>query len=214
MRRSSLFQNWTLMPITVIDFFGAPSCPWTWITSRWLIDAASQRNLAISWRNLSLTVLNEGNEIPAEYRDAMRVGDQVHRVMTAMRADDRNDLAGALYSAFGTLMFDEGVRPVEIDVANLALTVGGLEWADAAGDALWDTHIREETEEAVALAGPDIGSPVLAFGSPRVAIFGPVVSPAPTGQAAAALLDHVIALAENPTFFELKRGRSAPPDFS
>ena len=127
---------------------------------------------------------------------------------------ERNDLAGALYTAFGTLMFVEHVRPAEIDVANLALTVGGLDWADAANDTLWDPHIREETEEAMALAGPDVGSPVLAFGDPRVAIFGPVVSPAPTGPAAATLLDQVIALATNPTFFELKRGRSAPPDFS
>ena len=202
------------MSITVIDFYGAPPCPWTWITSRWLVDAAAQRGVAIAWRNCSLTVLNEGNGIPAEYLDAMRVGDQVHRVMTAMRSDDRNDLAGALYTAFGTLMFVEHVRPAEIDVANLALTVGGLEWADAANDTLWDLHIREETEAAMALAGPDVGSPVLAFGDPQVAIFGPVVSPAPTGTAAATLLDQVIALATNPTFFELKRGRNAPPDFS
>ncbi len=201
------------MTLNQIDFYGAANCPWTWITSRWLVEAARERGIAIAWRNCSLSVLNGDQPIPPEYEDAKRVGDEVHRVMTAMRADDRNDLAGALFAAFGELMFVEAVPAGAIDVPNLALTVGGLEWADAANDTLWDLHIREETEEAIALAGPDVGSPVLAFGEPRVAIFGPVVSPAPHGPAAALLLDQVIALAANPAFVELKRGRSAPPNF-
>ena len=199
---------------TAIDCYIATNCPWTWVTSRWLVDAADQRGLTITWRNLSLSVLNADKPTPPEYVDAMRVGDQVHRVMTAMRADQRDDLAGAMYTAFGTELFVEGVSAANVDVASLALSVGGLEWADATHDMLWDTHIREETEEAIALAGPDVGSPVLAWGEPKIAIFGPVVSPAPHGAAASALFDQVIALASTPGFFELKRGRTAPPDYS
>jgi 2-hydroxychromene-2-carboxylate isomerase len=202
------------MPVTSIDFYGSPGCPWTWVTSRWLVDAGAQRGITIQWRNLSLSVLNEGQNIPEQYLDAMRKADAAHRVMTAMRADDRNDLAGAFYTAFGEQFFVEAVPAIEIDVPAIALSVGGLEWADAAGDDLWDLHIREETEEAMALAGPDVGSPVLAWGEPRVAIFGPVVSPAPKGADAATLLDHVVALTELPAFFELKRGRKNPIDFS
>jgi hypothetical protein len=52
---------------------------------------------------------------------------------------------------------------------------------------------------------------VLAFGEPRVDVFGPIVSPPPTGDAAVALLDHIVAIAAMPNFFELKRGRQSRP---
>ncbi|CAN5848489.1 hypothetical protein BH18ACT2_BH18ACT2_14290 [soil metagenome] len=59
-----------------------------------------------------------------------------------------------------------------------------------------------------------MGSPVLAFGdSTRVGYFGPIVSPPPQGDPALALLEHVVAAAETPGFFELKRGRNEGPQF-
>ena len=54
---------------------------------------------------------------------------------------------------------------------------------------------------------------MLAFGEPRVGIFGPIVSPPPTGTDAVALLDHVLALAAMPAFFELKRDRNGGAQF-
>ena len=68
-------------------------------------------------------------------------------------------------------------------------------------------------DEAIDLAGDDVGVPILLFcdGDDVAAISGPVVSPAPTGDAADALWDHVAALAWMPGFFELKRTRTGPP---
>ena len=72
--------------------------------------------------------------------------------------------------------------------------------------------IEASTKEGQALGGgDDVGSPVLAFGEPRVGIFGPIVSPAPSGAAAVTLLEQVVALAAMPAFFELKRGRTGGP---
>jgi len=45
------------------------------------------------------------------------------------------------------------------------------------------------------------------------AISGPVMSPTVTGDDALELWDHVIGLSRCPGFFELKRTRSAPPQF-
>ena len=47
-----------------------------------------------------------------------------------------------------------------------------------------------------------------------VAFFGPVVSPAPTGEAAGRLWDGVLAVAGTPGFFELKRTRDVGPIFA
>ncbi|MFM8944551.1 MAG: disulfide bond formation protein DsbA, partial [Actinomycetota bacterium] len=38
------------------------------MTSRWLLDVAARRPLAISWRVMSLAIVNEGEDVPAKYR--------------------------------------------------------------------------------------------------------------------------------------------------
>ena len=83
----------------------------------------------------------------------------------------------------------------------------------ASTDERWDGPIEASTKEGQELAGgSDVGSPVLAVGQPRVGVFGPIVSPAPRGDQAVALLEHVVALASMPAFFELKRGRRQGPE--
>jgi hypothetical protein len=46
-----------------------------------------------------------------------------------------------------------------------------------------------------------------------MAIFGPVVTPAPKGEAAGKLWDGVLAVMGTEGFFELKRTRDKPPIF-
>ncbi len=46
---------------------------------------------------------------------------------------------------------------------------------------------------------------------PPTAFFGPIVSPPPTGQAALDLWDRLSGMADQPSFFELKRSRSEGP---
>ncbi len=47
----------------------------------------------------------------------------------------------------------------------------------------------------------------------RVGFFGPVVSPAPTGEAAGRLWDGLLLLAAVPGFYEVKRTRTEEPRF-
>ena len=60
--------------------------------------------------------------------------------------------------------------------------------------------------------GQDVGTPVIAVND--VAFFGPVVSPAPTGDQALALWDGVVAVAGYDGFFEIKRSRTRDPIFA
>jgi hypothetical protein len=57
-----------------------------------------------------------------------------------------------------------------------------------------------------------VGTPVISVKG--VAFFGPVVSPAPRGEAAGVLWDGVLGVAGTDGFFELKRSRTRDPDFT
>jgi protein-disulfide isomerase-like protein with CxxC motif len=198
------------MSDVTVEYFFDPACPWTWLTSRWLVDASRQRGVAVTWRSLSLSVVNAG-KIPEQYADFLRASAAAHRVFAALDDAGRNDLVGAMYTAIGSRTHDGG-RTLSLDVVREAAeAAGAAEWAGAVDEPAWDEAVERSTAEAVDLAGPDVGSPVLAHGSPRVGMFGPIVSPGPRGEAGARLLDLVLAAAEVDGFFELKRGRRAGP---
>ena len=58
-----------------------------------------------------------------------------------------------------------------------------IELADALDDTSLDDEIRAETEEALALTGRDVGTPILHFQPPDgTAFFGPVISRLPSSQ--------------------------------
>ncbi len=41
------------------EFFFDPVCPWAWITSRWVKEVQSQRSYEVSWKFISLRIVNE-----------------------------------------------------------------------------------------------------------------------------------------------------------
>ncbi len=59
--------------------------------------------------------------------------------------------------------------------------------------------------------GDDVGTPVIHYNGH--AIFGPVVTPAPKGEAAGRLWDGVLLCTGTDGFFELKRTRDRRPSF-
>lgn len=196
-----------------VDFYFDPVCPWTWLTARWLVEVAEERSIDVDWRSLSLSVLNAGSDIPEEYRAPMDASAQLHRAIAAMRADGRVDLVGDVYTEFGRRHFHDQ-EPATVALAREALsTAGASAYESALDDASWDDAVAASTHEAISLAGPDVGSPIISLGEQGVAFFGPIVSPPPTGDDALALFDQVVAFASIPGVFEVKRGRTAPPVF-
>jgi hypothetical protein len=94
------------------------------------------------------------------------------------------------------------------------LTQAGLPvgLADALDDPRWDGEIRAEHEEALALTGRDVGTPIIWFGPPAgTAFFGPVISRLPAAGDAGRLWVYVTGLAGFPGFAELKRSLLEPP---
>lgn len=201
---------------TGVTFYFDPGCPWTWMTSRWLVAAAQERALAIRWRTFSLGLLNEDGPLPPfldtpEMRAKTALAARALRVVDAAVTQGDNDAAGRFYTEFGTRFFESGQPPSDemLDAAVEAADVGDL--VRSADDTRLDAAAAESLAEAQRLAGPGIGSPVLHLDGSERGTFGPIVSPPPAGEEAGRLWDAVVGLEKIGSFYELKRGRTDPP---
>ncbi|MEU3019113.1 DsbA family protein [Nocardiopsis sp. NPDC007018] len=194
------------------DMWFDPACPWAWITSRWLLEVETVRPVTVRWHVMSLSVLNEGRDLPEDYR---RFNDQAWgavRVCVAAEQRFGPEVLGALYTALGTRYHHEG-EPRTTDTLRAALADAGLpeDLAEAADSTAYDEALRASHAEAMKLVGEDVGTPVVQVED--VAFFGPVVSPVPRGEAAGKLWDGVRLVAGTDGFFELKRTRTRSPIF-
>jgi 2-hydroxychromene-2-carboxylate isomerase len=192
-----------------VTFWFDPGCPWTWATSRWLVEAAAQRGLDVEWRLLSLSVLNEGR-IAGEWRERMAFGAGVLRVLAAVRAAHGNDAVGAVLASYGHRVHDRK-EAFEVATVAAALRDAGLPatLVRALGEEHWDAVVRADHDASQVAAGGEAGSPVMAYRG--VAWFGPVLSPAPTGTAAGELWDDLTRFVTRDEVFEVKRGRTRGP---
>lgn len=183
------------------------------MTSRWAVEVAPRRSVALRWRAYSLAFKNAGVDVPEPYRTYVTTSHQALRVIEAVWADHGDEPIGALYTEIGTRFHLQDDRSLAAVSAALDACGLGAGYVDAAGDERWDAEIRESMAEAIDLVGTDVGVPILVFheGDEVAAIFGPVVSPAPKGDEAAALWDCVLAMAWSPSFYELKRTRTTGP---
>ena len=83
-----------------------------------------------------------------------------------------------------------------------------------AEDDSWDHGIRDSTEAASALVGTEVGLPIMRVEGARSVFFGPVMSPAPTGDEAIKLWDAYRSITELDGVFEIKRTRTVGPQFA
>jgi 2-hydroxychromene-2-carboxylate isomerase len=202
----------TSTPRSTAEFWFDPICPWAWMTSRWMTEVEKVRDVDVTWHVMSLAVLNEGRDLPEDYADTMKRAWGPVRVITAAKELHGEQYVKALYDAMGTLIHPGGNKDFAA-VVGKALAETGLpaELADYAGSDQFDAELRASHQRGISLVGQDVGTPVVAVGG--IAFFGPVVTPAPKGEAAGTLWDGVLAVASTPGFYELKRTRDAKPIF-
>ena len=195
-----------------VEFWFDPLCPWAWMTSRWMMEVEKVRPVDVTWSVMSLSVLNEGrDELSQKYRDLMGVGWGPVRVVIAARAKFGDEIVKPLYDELGERIHHQQLDyPAAIAGALEALELPE-ELADAATNDEHDVELRESHQRAIDLVGDEVGTPVVSVNG--VAFFGPVVSPAPKGEAAGRLWDGCVLVAGTEGFFELKRSRTVGPIF-
>lgn len=199
---------------TTLEFFFDPVCPWTWLTSRWIVDVAGQTDIDVQWHALSLGLLNTGSldvtdETPDPIRSLLPVSTKALRIVEHLGEQGRNADIGRFYTALGTALHVDHREPSDALLAGALEAAGIGDVASVGDDVSLDAAVTASHDRAQSLLAGDTGSPVLS--TDGAAIFGPIVSPAPTGAEALALWDAVQTLMSMPGFFELKRNRDGPP---
>ena len=195
-----------------VDLWVDPACPWAWVTSRWLLEAQKVRDIDVKFHVMSLAVLNEGREMPEKYVDLMQKAWRPVRVLIAAEQRHGNEVVEKLYSAMGSQYHIKSEKDIDV-LISVSLKEAGLEadLADAQHTTDFDEALKKSHHQGMDPVGMDVGTPVIHFGD--VAIFGPVVTPAPKGEAAGKLFDGVSLVAGTPGFYELKRTRTVGPSF-
>lgn len=200
-----------------VVFYFDPVCPWAWMTSRWMLEVEQVRDVRVDWRVMSLSVLNEGRELDADYADMLARAWGPVRVVIAAQGKYGESVVGPLYTALGNQIHLGGVTDYDLAIAKALAEVGlPANLAAAAHSDEYDQVLRASHRRGMAPVGGDVGTPVIHVPGPDgqpIAFFGPVVCPAPKGEAAGRLWDGVLAVAATPGFFELKRSRDVEPDF-
>ena len=199
-----------------VQFWFDPLCPWAWITSRWMLEVEKVRPVKADWRIMSLAYLNlvqhEGQGLSEEYLERMSRAWGPVRVCAAAALDSGHEVLGPLYTAIGTRFHNQGRRDDPAVIPEALAEVGLPAFlADAAESGELDDFIKKSHHEAFDQVGLDVGTPVLRIRGK--ALFGPVITPAPKGEAAGELWDGLVLVSKADGFFELKRTRDRKPSF-
>jgi hypothetical protein len=182
-----------------------------------MLEVEQVRAIHTRWHVMSLAILNEGrDDLRVGYKELLARAKGPVRVCIAAEQAKGPDILLPLYTALGTRRHVEG-RGREEGEAEVIITealeeVGlPLSLADAATSTDYDEALAASHHAGMDPVGDDVGTPVIHYNG--TAIFGPVVTPAPKGEAAGRLWDGVLLCTGTDGFFELKRTRDRGPNF-
>ena len=197
-------------PTSVVDFWFDPICPWTWLTSRWLLEVQEVRPVKLVWRLLSRSVIKDGADVSEDMRAEHDADRAPVRVALAVGEQFGQEQLGSFYTALGTRIHVRkegfGREVLEAALADVGLPT---ELADLGYLGDNDDALRRSHGEAMELVGFESDSPVTRIDG--AAYFGPIFSPRPQGQQAGQVFDAITMLDSFSGFRELKRARPQEP---
>lgn len=192
----------------IADIWFDPSCPYTWLTSRRLVEVTKVRPVEVRWHVMSLSVLNEDRDDDPEGDPEGYLWVPV-RVCAAVRQKYGHEALGRFYTELWSQ--ENGAEDWIGDLAR-ALERAGLppELASTGSTTEYDEVVRASHAAAMSHLGPHVGTPIIV--ADGVAFFGPVISTLPRGEQAGRLWDGTLLVAAIPGFHELKGAAHAEPE--
>lgn len=198
-----------------VTFYFDLSCPYSWITSRWLLQVSAQRDINITWKPFCLAIKNNELEVePSEGKNAQAHRDALRALRVLMAAHQQHGTtlidgytaAGMVRHILGEALDDQGIESMLRDQLQLP-----VELASHADDTTYDDQFQANIDEAVAVAGKNIGVPTIVYelaDGTKQGYFGPVLSELPALDQSLDIWDGLAKLATVSSFYELKRDRS------
>ena len=208
----------TGQPLEDVQFWFDPLCPWAWITSRWMLEVEKVRPVHTDWRIMSLAnpnlVQHEGKGLTEEYLE--RMSRTLVRILVGAVAAQHSGRwrprAAVHRDRHAVPRRGAPGRPRKSSPRPWPRTALPVSLASAAESTEFDQLIKDSHNEAFDdVPRRDVGTPVIRIRGNT--IFGPVVTPAPRGDAAGRLWDGVALVTGTDGFFELKRSRDRKPSF-
>ena len=197
----------------LVDLWVDPACPWAWITSRWLKEVETVRDVEVRTHVMSLAVLNEGRDHSEDYRKLLAKSWRPVRVLVAAQATHGDETVDPLYAAMAHEFHNHANKDIDAVIARALNDVHlPAELLACGHDSSFDDAVRKSHHVGMDPVGSDVGTPIVHVGD--IAFFGPVVTPAPRGEQAGRLFDGVLLVAGTPGFYEIKRTRMEGPLFS
>lgn len=209
-----MYRNSYILVRMNVTFYFDPSCPFSWIASRWLLQVSAHRDITIDWQPFSLALKNDelvardGESVHAQsHRDSLRM----LRVLLATEKQHNLSLldgytaSGMIRHILGDPLDDGGIRAVVVNQLELPESL-----MTAADDTNYDEILKNHIDEAVAIVGKDIGVPTIIFeleSGEKQGYFGPVLNELPELSESLTIWDGLSQLATVKSFYELKRTR-------
>ncbi|SHI44750.1 DSBA-like thioredoxin domain-containing protein [Tessaracoccus bendigoensis DSM 12906] len=197
---------------TSVDFWFDPTCPWAWMASRWMLEVEKVRDVRVTFHVMSLSVLNDGRDLPEGYLREMERAWAPARAALLVEQRHGSERLRQFYTEIGT-RFHPGGQRKDADTLRAALEAVGADAdiVDIAFTDAVDDDLRRSHHEGMDPVGDEVGTPVIRINGKS--LFGPVISPAPKGEEAGSLFDGLEKVTAYDGFFELKRTRTVDPIF-
>src|SRR6478609_5119478 len=122
--RTTTQRTGSTAPKGAVRMWFDPACPWAWMTSRWLMEVEQVRDIEVTWRVMSLSVLNEKRELDEGYRRLMDTAWGPVRVIIAAQEQYGDKVVKPLYDAMGTRIHLQKMRDRDAIVAESLEEVG------------------------------------------------------------------------------------------